>query len=444
MAFGPEVLNQHLTRILPGDARQLLVAYSGGRDSQALLYAAAASRHLMSLPLKAVHVNHGLHPDAAAWVDHCRAICNTLDIPLVTVDLALQPRTGKSLEEMAREERYRALSRLIKPGDVLLTAHHQDDQAETVLLQLLRGAGPKGLSAMAEIGEFGPGYHARPLLSVSGDELQKYAAQACPGWQVDSSNADTRFDRNLLRNTVIPELKKRWPGLATTLSRSATHCAEAQQIVDRVAEQDLEHLLDQDGMSLQVDGLLRLPEARIHTALRHWIQQMGHPLPSLVRLRRIVEEVCCAAADRTPEVHWSGVELRRYRNRLYLVEFVENNGENSSRLSWDGRGVIEIPRMGIRVGCHEGPGGIRRQDWQEGELEIGFRLPGLRCRPIGRGGSVSLKKLFQELGIPPWQRQRVPLLFINGELAAIAGRVICEPFDGDQKAIGMHLSVEAL
>jgi len=210
----------------------MIIAYSGGLDSHVLLHAVAAMRaELTGCEFIAVHINHGLSEKAGQWTKHCANQCEVLNITFAHINVDAKNKTGESPEAVAREVRYQAFREFMQPGDCLLTAHHQDDQAETLLIQLLRGAGPRGLAAMPYYSDFAEGWHARPLLNFSRDELHEYAQQTFSqnqsAWIDDESNSDTRFDRNFLRHEIIPKLKARFPGMAATLSRSAGLCAEA-------------------------------------------------------------------------------------------------------------------------------------------------------------------------------------------------------------------------
>jgi len=210
-----------ILKALP-DSGRLLVGYSGGMDSHVLLHAVWGLRNELKLEMSAVHVNHGLQSDAEAWADSCADFCRSQQIPIAIIQVDATPEKGESPEAAARDSRYCALHDLMLKGDILLTAHHSDDQAETVLLQLLRGSGPSGLSAMPIISGFGPGFHARPLLEFSRAELAEYAQHNRLQWLEDFSNSDTSFDRNFLRQEVVPLLKQRWPAMHKTLSRSST------------------------------------------------------------------------------------------------------------------------------------------------------------------------------------------------------------------------------
>ncbi|HEC16264.1 MAG TPA: tRNA lysidine(34) synthetase TilS [Sedimenticola sp.] len=436
MAFSLARLLQILQE-LPSP-RRYLVAFSGGCDSTVLLHAMAALRGEHAAGLAAVHVNHGLQEDASAWAGHCEAVCRDLGVPFVRVDLALEVRQGESLEAAARNARYRALEAQMAGGDMLLTAHHQDDQAETLLLQLLRGSGPRGLAAMPLWSAFGPGFHGRPLLGFEHKQLQDHAAAEGLAWIDDASNRDMRHDRNFLRRQVLPLLRQRWPAMARTISRSAAHCAEAQGLIDEVAAADLKGLTAGGGTWLPLKGLAGLAPPRRGFVLRAWIRERGFPLPDSARLGRIQKEMLNAPRDRAPMVCWAGVEVRRYRDRLYLMSPLPRH-DPAMVLDWDGRTALRLPSCPGVLRAEKGTGGIDPAKWSAGKIQVRFRRGGERCRPAGRGHGHSLKKLFQERGLPPWERDRLPLIYIDDQLAAVADLWVCEPFLAGKDAPGIEL-----
>ncbi len=403
------------------------VAYSGGLDSQVLLHALAALRsHAVIPPIRALHVHHGLQPEADAWAEQCRRYCEQQEIPLRVLPVTVAPARGESLEAVAREQRYRAFAEQMGAGDLLLTAHHQDDQAETVLLQLLRGSGLAGLAAMPACAAFGPGHHVRPLLGFARTQLAEYARAEGLSWVEDPSNRNRAFDRNYLRQEVIPLLARRWPSLGRTVSRTARHCAEAQRLIDGLAATDLAQL-PRKGNRLEVAGLAALPAPRARAVLRAWIRDCGLPLPDAAHLDRVLGEVVTARPDRNPVVRWPGAELRRFRGRLWLSPPLPAF-DPAAVLEWDGEAPLELPAGLGRLCVESGGGGIAQQAWRDGKIRVHYRAGGERCRPVGQDMTRSLKKLFQERGIPPWLRERVPLITIDGELAAVGDLWLCRPF----------------
>ena len=397
------------------------VAYSGGRDSHVLLHVLASSRRQLPGELRAIHVNHGLHPHAARWARHCQTVCGALSVPLTVVEVDARAGDGESPEAAARRARYQAFARLVTAGDCLLTAHHRDDQAETLLLQLLRGSGPHGLAGMPPQAPFGQGLHARPLLDCTRAQLAAYAAAQALEWIEDPSNQDTGLRRNFIRHQVMPVLAAQWPAVAETLSRSAAHCAEAAHLLDDLAADDLHRVEGRQPGQLEVDALLDLDEARQRNVIRYWIHLQGFPLPRQAHLERIQRDVLHAAPDRSPQVCWTGAEIRRYRNTLYVMRPL-SSFDNTVVLPWNMESPLHLPGdLGVLEAVMEEGGGLAPDIRQRDDITVRFRQGGEVCRPAGRGHAQPLKKLLQEQGVPPWQRDRIPLVYAGEELVAVAG-----------------------
>ncbi|MCP3866632.1 MAG: tRNA lysidine(34) synthetase TilS [Gammaproteobacteria bacterium] len=439
MLFSPS----RLLEVLNGmpEADRYLVAYSGGRDSHVLLHALAALGKELPGRIEALHVDHGLQSASRDWSAHCVQICRELDVPCQVLPLTLRLEKGASVEELAREARYRALVARMDPGDMLLTAHHLEDQSETVLLQLLRGAGLGGLAAMPPVSGYGPGYRARPLLGFSCNALKFYALEQKLDWVEDPSNQNTRFDRNFLRHEIIPLMANRWPAMATTIARSARHCAEAQALVDTLCQRDLEEISSKRTGRLSLSGLQALSLPRARAVLRAWIRQRGYRLPDTARLHRALREMTFAARDRNPMVNWQGAELRRYRDWLYIIDPLVPLDEGLE-LDWDLEQPLSLPGgLGI-LRMHTPPSHFSGDKLNQGKVR--FRHRGERVRPMGWKHSQSFKKFYQQRGVPPWERQRIPLLYLNSELAAVADLCICESPSGHWSAADMKLAWDRL
>ncbi|HFC52901.1 MAG TPA: tRNA lysidine(34) synthetase TilS [Gammaproteobacteria bacterium] len=435
--FTPQRLLGALEQFPP--ARRYLVAYSGGLDSHVLLHSLALLRDRLAVQeLHAVHVDHRLSPSAGEWSRHCTAICNGLDVPCHVLRVDARHAKGESPEAAARKARYEAIAAFLQESDGLLTAHHLDDQAETVLLQLLRGCGPRGLAAMPPWDRFGAGWHGRPLLGFSREDLRGYARSEKLRWIEDESNYDTGFERNFLRHEVIPLLRSHWPALGRTLSRTAMHSAEAAGLLDRLAAEDL--AVEPDG-GVSIVHLKRLDPGRQRNVLRYWIRRSGLPLPDTAHLQRIIEEVLPAAADGAPRVAWPGAEIRRYRDRLYALTPLPEH-DNSRILEWDLAEPMPLPGGAVVRARQVAGRGVKRQLCSEARVTVRFRQGGERCRPAGRGHTRSLKKLLQEHGVPPWHRERLPLIHLDGKLAAVAGLFVCEPFQARDEEPGLEFSWE--
>ena len=438
MSFSPAQLLDQLAQLPP--ARRYWVAFSGGCDSTVLLHALAALRDQLPIEVRALHVNHNLHEAAPAWAEHCHDVCEALDIPLYEVNVDARATKGESPEAAARDARYRIFQEVLDTGDGLLLAHHRDDQAETLLLQLLRGSGPRGLAAMPLHRPLGDGWLGRPLLAFSRQALCHYAEAEGLRWIDDPSNFDTEFDRNFLRQRVTPLLQERWPSVTTTLARAAGHQAEAAELLHQVAEADWQHAAGPHADSLQIQALAQLTPQRQRNLLRYWIDTVNHlPLPDQQRLGRIQTEVVPAAVDAQPCIRWPGGQVRRYAGMLYLL--AEDPAPLSGPLAWDLRQPLELADGRVlTLGAVNGEG-LQVALQGNATLNIRFRQGGEVCRPAGRGHQHELKKLFQEWGVPPWDRGRVPLLYVGEDLAAVVGYCVCEPYHADEQQAGLKLEV---
>lgn len=391
--------------------------------------------------LHAAHVDHALHPDSAQWAEHCRAVCADLGIPCQTVRVHAKADSGISPEAAARRARYQALAGLMEPGDCLLTAHHQDDQAETLLLQLLRGSGPHGLAAMPPCAGFDQGLHLRPLLEFSRAALRHYAEEQKLRWIEDPSNISRCFERNTLRHDIMPHLRARWPAAAATLARSARHQAEAAELTDALAGLDLQHAQGAQKNTLSVSGLNLLSDARKRNVLRHWIKELALPVPDSRHVRHILRDALSARPDGTPCVHWRGAEVRRYRDELHAMAPLPAH-DSSQVIHWDMKQPLILPDGLGTLSCVPDMGrGLKEASCRAAMVTVRFRQGGERCKPVHRRETHELKKLLQEAGVPPWQRARTPLIYIDGQLAAVAGLWVCEPFQAETDEAGVLISL---
>jgi tRNA(Ile)-lysidine synthase len=437
MPFSPDSLLQQLQRHAPAPA--YWVAYSGGLDSSVLLHALHACAGRLQAEIGAVHVNHGLQVHAAAWEAHCRQVCMALGVRYASLSVAAAAAPGESPEAAARAARYAALGRWLPAGHCLLTAQHRDDQAETLLLQLLRGSGVHGLAAMPELIAFGNGLHLRPLLDYPRSDLHAWARAGGLAWIDDPSNLDVAFDRNFLRAGVLPVLRQRWPAAASSLARSAGHCAEAADLVGQLAELDLQHVQGRHAGTLSVACLDSLPAARRRNVLRHWMRAHTGAFPPAVILAHVLRDVLASRQDAEPCVRCGQHEIRRYRDALYLLPR-QTPPLRPGDLPWSLQAPLPLPQAGGVLQATPCSGcGIRASLVAANGVRVRWRQGGERCRPAGRRHHHSLKKLFQAHGIPPWERDRIPLIYIGDELAAVAGLWVCEPFLSGPTDAGLRI-----
>jgi len=390
------------------------VAFSGGLDSTVLLHVLARLAERHELPaIRALHVHHGMQLVADNWPTHCQAICDGLGIPLEVTRVQVVP--GGSVERAAREARYGAFAGQLGRGELLLTAQHRDDQAETVLFRLLRGAGVRGLAAMPRERSLGLGRLVRPLLDVSRAELEEYARDNALVWVEDPSNQNHGYSRNFLRREVMPLLQQRWPQATSSMARAASHMAEAQQLLDELAQQDLIAANAASGFEwlrlpcLALPALRALTPARRRNALRYWLADLTLA-PDEDHWAGLVS-LLDAKPDATPRWRLAGGELQRSGDRVWwlpdgwlapVVESVEWLDPDVS-LALPGNGTLQLAG---RVPA--------------GKLQVRYRQGGEVLRVSGRGRR-NLKRLLNEAGVPPFVRVRLPLLYCGDELIAVAG-----------------------
>ena len=436
MTFTYEVLLDRLrsfeTAIAP--PVRYLVAYSGGMDSTVLLHALACSREQHQKPVVAVHINHHLQQAADDWESHCRDVAQMLAVPYESRSIQVVKDAG-GWEAAAREARYAAFSQIVQRGDWLLSAHHEDDQAETLLMNLLRGSGPAGLAGIGAVQQFGAGHLLRPLLGFAESVLHDYAVRLKLQWIEDPSNQDAQFDRNYLRQEVMPKLAARWPAVAARFRQSADLASESARLLAELADLDLQQL--GGPARLSIGGLAGLSLARQRNVVRRAVRLCGLPPAPATRLYQAVHELIPARSDAQPLVHWPGGELRRYRDQLYVLAPAESAAATTLKPLCARRCRIELgPGQGELNLVDDVPGGIRR-DLVEAGLVIRYRAGGEEIRPHGRRYTRKLKKLLQDEGVVPWMRQRIPLLFAGDKLVAVADLCIADEYAARQ-GWGVH------
>ncbi len=407
----------HLAGFLPRfeRAQRILIGYSGGLDSRVLLQALV--QLLGPEKLTALHINHQLSPNASHWQAHCAEQCRELDVALQAFHVSVAAG-GEGLEQAARVARYQVFQAALGEGDVLLLAHHADDQAETVLYRLMRCSGPRGLAGMPRQRPLGEGELLRPLLDVSRAELKAYAVAEGLQWIEDESNQLLDFDRNFLRHRVVPVLQERWPDLAGRLSQVAHLCGQSDELVSELAAMDLANAQERDervGSSIRLDVLAGLSQPRRHNVLRYWLNAHGYAMPPLVRIRRIHRELIAAKDDANPLIDLGDCELRRYNGRVYLLPPLPLPPPDDADILWDTLKPLAIAGVGV----------LTARTAIEGGVSVRFRRGGERCKPLDRHRSQSLKKLLHEHRLEPWLRDRVPLLFKNDVLLAAGDLFFC-------------------
>lgn len=416
------------------DGGRYLVAYSGGLDSTVLLHIMAENTDPGSV--HAVHVQHDLQAQAAGWAAHCRVQAQLLGLPFSLYPVQVERDSGRGLEAAAREARYRALARAMQPGDVLLTAHHAEDQAQTFLLQALRGSGVRGLAAMPRQAAFGPGQHVRPMLSLSREQIRRYAEDQELQWVDDPSNRDVAVDRSYLATEVWPRITEHWPGAAATLSRAAAWCAQASASASDRAGQDRELCAGSGARCLSVARLLALPRERRWNLLREWLHGQGLPPPRVKHLQIIETDCLAARQDAQPLVSWPGAEVRRYRDDLHAMTPLARAAPGW-QAAWAPPAALALPQGGELV-AHpaQRQGGLAT----EHQYQVRFRRDGDRLRLPGHRQEIALKTLCQDVGVPTWLRGRLPLVVAQNRIAAVADLCICHGFLAPPEKPGWQLS----
>ena len=441
------------------DITNYVVAYSGGVDSHVLLHCCSK----LNLPVRAVHIHHGLQTVADDWVLHCQQVCDLLKVPLDVIYVDARKKRRQSPEQAARKARYRALGENLVNGDCLLTAQHLDDQAETFLIQLLRASGSAGLSSMPAVKTIGDSRypHLRPMLDFSRQEIVEFARQNSLQWVEDPSNEDIEYDRNFIRHELLPMLEQRWPNLPARLATVASLQAANLQVLEDMAKIDLaEALSPEQSFSIpsiyetvsriSIKRLKLLSSARLHNLLRYWIKNVLFSKESSLSLtptRKLLSEIdrtlIHSMLDTNPELYFSVYRFRRYQDKLYLLK-TKTNDVIQSEMLWDSSQALELPglksRLKVRVGIKNG---LDKKLLGE-KLKIKFRQGGEHFHPATRQHSKSLKKLFQEEGIPPWQRETIPLVYSGDDFIAVAGLWLANDYTVGEAENGWDIVVESL
>jgi len=407
------------------NAPQWLLGFSGGLDSTVLLHLLCTWRkaNASAPPLSAVHINHGLQDSADSWQDHCAELCQQWTVPFTSV--ALQGDTIASGEAGARSARYGVFRQHLIEGGVLFLAHHQDDQVETFFLRLMRGAGVTGLAGIPRTRPLADGAILRPLLSYSRKQLEGYGEKHALPYIDDPSNTDTQYDRNFLRQKVLPLLASRWPAYRDAVGRAMMHQASAIAVLEEAVGLPKTLVSATGDLGVSQSDLLECSLELASIRLRTWLQLQQCALPDTASLHEFLRQLREAEAEAKPTLKTQNYTLKRYRDAIYRVNEHLAPVPAVPMVLVPGQ-VLAITDVG-EVSLQKSESGEGFEWDGRGELSIAWRLGGERCQPRGRGGSSSLKKVMQELGIPPWWRDRIPLLYCNDSLLALGDLLVCEP-----------------
>jgi len=441
----------------------LIIAYSGGIDSQVLLHALSKLKnnslnssqqnaYQIHNAISVCHVNHGYSKNAKQWEVFAQQQCDLRQTPLDICRVNVKAKAQHSLEELFRDARYDAIKTLITEkkinNAVVLTGHHSDDQAETFLLALKRGSGLKGLSAMKQTMLFGQAQLVRPLLSISQNEIEAYAQNHQLSWIDDESNDDVRFDRNFIRHNVMPTITKNWSSFLKTINRSVEHCQEAELLLIELAQQDLTYIQTTE-KCLSLTKLQVLSQARFNNVVRYFLSSQNCLMPSTAQLVQLQIQLL-ADSDKNPAVKVGEYWLRRFKKSVYLTsEFQDisninlivgmkpNTLKEENIVLPDGLGKLIITDKSEHKVKDEGKvkGGTEKSHvnrilapLSNQAVTIRFTHNNPTCTPDYRQHSRALKKVLQELDIPPWQRKRLPFLYYNEQLVAVLGHFVCKEF----------------
>lgn len=396
----------------------LAVALSGGLDSTALLHALAALPEARLRGLRALHVDHGLHPDSRRWAAHCRALSASLAVPLRVMRVNVDAAT-EGVEAGARDARYAAFARVLRRGEWLLTAQHAEDQAETVLLKLMRGADLGGIAGMHRERALGRGRLARPLLDLPRASLHAHALDHGLTWILDPSNCDPRFDRGWLRAEILPRLKDRWPAAVAAICRSASYLDHQRNRIDGATARWLDAQLRDTPGRLDIAALLALDPTARGRALLAWLGRLGWPAPSHGQIDSLLHQLAHAGPSQRPQLAWNGVSLRRHRDHLHAV-VDEPELPSDWALRWDLRRPLQLPD-GSRLR-------IRGSRIPRRILSARARCGGERIRLPDRAHSSSVKHLLQALDLPPWRRAALPFLWDGDTLLAVGDMFVSGEF----------------
>jgi tRNA(Ile)-lysidine synthase len=409
-----ETLAAKLTRWQGAGATGFAVAFSGGLDSTLLLNALA--RLALELPVRALHVDHGLSAESQDWEAACRRAAAALGVPYASTRIDVPRDSGLGLEAAAREERYRVLRGMMSVGEILLTAHHADDQLETVILRMLRGAGTRGLRGIVELAPFGRGQLGRPLLAFGKHQLREQARLWGLDWIDDPANESLAHDRNYLRHRVVPTLEERWPAAPRMAQRLTEQMADAEEILETMALQDASALASADRVT--ADELTKLSPGRQRNLLRHLVRIAGLAIPSALKLEELRDGVLASAWDARTHIRWPGGEARFYRGALHLLAPLTPASGPDFRVRvgrtrpWSG----PEGQLGFVPSGGEG----LPQSWLDEGFELRFRAGGERFAPLPGARSIALKRWLHDARIVPWMRGRLPLLYRQGQLVAVA------------------------
>ena len=422
------IIEQQIQQHYPNH-REFLLAFSGGLDSTALLILFAKLRQkLPHFALRAIHIHHGLSPNADSWAQHCQQICQQLTIPFLWHKVQVDPQNG--IEQGAREARYHAIKQLRQTNEIVVTAHHQQDQTETFFLALKRGSGLQGLSAMQAKSAVYNLPIFRPLLTLSRSQLETYVQSQNIPWIEDESNQDNRYDRNFLRHQILSPLRERWAYIDQTIQRSAQHCFEQQQLINELLAEEFHKIYRKTDRTLSIADFANYSKTKQCALLRLWFSTQQIPMPTQIQLSQLIDDVIFAHPDRNPQFQLQQKMLRRYQSRLYLtpkfnpvVQYELAIKLNEYLTLPDGLGTLSLSKNqeNITALWQQSDRTLRSEfSSQHTVFNVRFRYAG-KVKLHSNDRHRDIKKIWQTLNVPSWERQRIPLIFEGEKLKSAVG-----------------------
>ncbi|MDP1872474.1 MAG: tRNA lysidine(34) synthetase TilS [Gallionella sp.] len=432
-----ERLSISLGQLLP-EGSSILLGLSGGVDSVVLLHLLNGLAPRFCWKISALHVHHGISRNADSWSEFCKLLCERYRIPLCIERVDIAPLRSHGIEAAARRLRHAAFE--AQRCDFVALAHHADDQVETLFLQLLRGAGVKGASAMPVLSPPKISRHqlVRPLLQFTRDEILTYATEHRLEWVEDESNADERYPRNFLRHCLLPRLATQFPSYRETLTRSTRHFSEAANLLDDLARIDATGALNDSRLNVGVLQALNHPRAK--NLLRYFFDQQGAPMPQAAKLDDMLQQLCSAREDAAVCIDFGGWQVRRHQGHVYVFRAFASFDVVQL---WQGESILPWPALNASVAFQYTEGqGISLLKLQSAQVTLRQRQGGESLRTQSAGSTRTLKNLFQECGIPPWQRERLPLLYCGDHLVCVPGVAIAAAYQasGTEDAVSISLT----
>ncbi|MBL10651.1 MAG: tRNA lysidine(34) synthetase TilS [Acidiferrobacteraceae bacterium] len=429
--------------------RSVFVAYSGGVDSHVLLVELEKCFKKSKTELVALHFNHQYSKDSDIWEMHCQETCTKLDIKIITGRNSQSEIFNGGKENSFRIARYRWFKSVIKDGDILVTAHHLDDQIETLMFRLIRGTGIKGMAAIEEQRKFGNGQLYRPFLGVPRKDILEVARDGLLRWVEDKSNTDESYDRNYIRRRVLPLIQSRWPSSPTVIYRATRNLQRAQKLLEEIGESDFRNIHEEASNcrfsnygKINIHYLNAMSTERTENLLRYWVQKIGYEAPSSSKLTELLRQLRTSGRINQTCVRWGTVEFRRYRGHLYLLPMQEYESNRIIQRRWNSRQEY-FGEIGIRLNLIKTIGrGLKKEGLELNKLIIKNYRKKHQIRLYKNGRTKSLAKLFQELGVPPWERYRIPIVTIEEEVICVPGIGCTEHLLVNSYEPGIDFSIE--